>query len=137
MEDAAKKYAAENGVDLIIGQGHFATDIEGQIALIRSGGDSGVQGIAITPCRSDRRAGARQGGPPPALARWCSSTTASRAGRARRRWCRPSTSMAGKIAGEYLKTVLKDGDKIGILEGVPACRPSTTASTACWKDWAA
>ena len=26
---------------------------------------------------------------------------------------------AGKIAGEYLKTVLKDGDKIGILEGVP------------------
>jgi simple sugar transport system substrate-binding protein len=26
---------------------------------------------------------------------------------------------AGKIAGEYLKTVLKEGDKLGILEGVP------------------
>jgi simple sugar transport system substrate-binding protein len=26
---------------------------------------------------------------------------------------------AGKIAGEYLKTVLKNGDTIGILEGVP------------------
>ena len=26
---------------------------------------------------------------------------------------------AGKIAGEYLKTVLKDGDTLGILEGVP------------------
>ena len=26
---------------------------------------------------------------------------------------------AGKIAGEYLKTVLKDGDTMGILEGVP------------------
>ena len=26
---------------------------------------------------------------------------------------------AGEIAGEYLKTVLKDGDTIGILEGVP------------------
>ncbi|TIW50490.1 MAG: sugar ABC transporter substrate-binding protein, partial [Mesorhizobium sp.] len=25
----------------------------------------------------------------------------------------------GKIAGEYLKTVLKSGDKIGILQGVP------------------
>src|SRR5215203_3033901 len=25
----------------------------------------------------------------------------------------------GKIAGEYLKTVLQDGDKIGILQGVP------------------
>ena len=26
---------------------------------------------------------------------------------------------AGKIAGEYLKTVLKPGDTLGILEGVP------------------
>jgi len=26
---------------------------------------------------------------------------------------------AGKIAGAYLKTVLKDGDKLGILQGVP------------------
>ena len=40
---------------------------------------------------------------------------------------------AGKIAGEYLKTVLKDGDTLGILEGVPGSRRSTTASTACSK----
>ena len=26
---------------------------------------------------------------------------------------------AGVIAGQYLKTVLKDGDTLGILEGVP------------------
>ena len=33
MEEAAKKYAAEHDVDLIVGQGQSATDIEGQIAL--------------------------------------------------------------------------------------------------------
>jgi simple sugar transport system substrate-binding protein len=36
---------------------------------------------------------------------------------------------AGKIAGAHLKTLLKDGDTLGILEGVPGCRRSTTAST--------
>jgi simple sugar transport system substrate-binding protein len=30
---------------------------------------------------------------------------------------------AGKVAGEYLKTVLKDGDKIGILDGKPEVAP--------------
>ena len=59
MEDAAKKYAAENNVELIMGQGQSATDIEGQIALIESMITQGVQGIAITPGRSNCRAGAR------------------------------------------------------------------------------
>jgi simple sugar transport system substrate-binding protein len=49
MEEAAKKHAAENNVDLIVGQGQSATDIEGQIALIESMVTQGVQGIAITP----------------------------------------------------------------------------------------
>ena len=45
---------------------------------------------------------------------------------------------AGKIAGEYLKSVLKDGDTIGILEGVPGV-PSLDdrVERACWKGSAA
>jgi ribose transport system substrate-binding protein len=118
MEDAAKAYAAANpGVDIIFGQGTSATDIEGQIALIESMVTQGVQGIAVTPVDPtvapalDKaiEAGVKvvlmDNNIPDWNGRTALATTDNYA--------------AGKIAGEYLKSVLQDGDTLGILEGVP------------------
>jgi simple sugar transport system substrate-binding protein len=118
MEDAAKAYAEEYpGVEIVYGQGQSATDIEGQIALIESMVAQGVQGIAITPVDPtvastlDR---AIENGVKVVLmdnnipdwdGRTALATTDNYA--------------AGVIAGEYLATVLSDGDTLGILEGVP------------------
>jgi simple sugar transport system substrate-binding protein len=118
MEDAAKAYAEANpGVEIIFGQGTSAVDIEGQIALIESMVIQGVQGIAVTPVDPTVA---------PALDRaiaegvkvvlmdnnipdWDGRTALATT----------DNYAAGKIAGEYLKSVLKDGDTMGILEGVP------------------
>ena len=118
MEDAAKAYAAANpGVEIIFGQGTSATDIEGQIALIESMVTQGVQGIALTPVDPtvapalDKAIAAgvkvvlMDNNIPDWKGRTALATT--------------DNYNAGKIAGEYLKTVLKDGDTLGILEGVP------------------
>ena len=118
MENAAKEYAAANpGVEIIFAQGTSATDIEGQIAHIESMVTQGVQGIAITPVDPtvapalDKAIAAgvkvvlMDNNIPDWEGRTALATTDNYA--------------AGKIAGEYLKTVLKNGDKLGILEGVP------------------
>jgi ribose transport system substrate-binding protein len=118
MEDAAKAYAAANpGVEITFGQGASATDIEGQIALIESMVTSGVQGIAITPVDPTVAAtldrAIEQGvkvvlmdnNIPDWEGRTALATT--------------DNYNAGKIAGAHLKTLLKDGDTLGILEGVP------------------
>jgi ABC-type sugar transport system substrate-binding protein len=118
MENAAKAYAEANpGVEIIYGQGQSATDIEGQIAQIESMVAQGVQGIALTPVDPTVAAAldkAIAGGVRVVLmdnnipdweGRTALATTDNYA--------------AGKIAGEYLATVLKDGDTLGILEGVP------------------
>ncbi|HEX2429945.1 MAG TPA: sugar ABC transporter substrate-binding protein [Aestuariivirgaceae bacterium] len=118
MEDAARAYAAANpGVEIIFGQGTSATDIEGQIALIESMVTQGVQGIAVTPVDPtvapalDRAIAAgvkvvlMDNNIPDWNGRTALATTDNYA--------------AGKIAGEYLKSVLQDGDTLGILEGVP------------------
>ncbi len=118
MENAAKAYADANpGVEIIYGQGTSATDIEGQIALIESMVTRGVQGIALTPVDPtvapalDKAIGAgvkvvlMDNNIPDWNGRTALATT--------------DNYNAGKIAGEYLKTVLKDGDTLGILEGVP------------------
>lgn len=118
MEDAAKAYAAANpGVEIVFGQGTSATDIEGQIALIESMVTQGVQGIAVTPVDPtvapalDKaiKAGVKvvlmDNNIPDWNGRTALATTDNYA--------------AGKIAGEYLKSVLQDGDTLGILEGVP------------------
>ena len=105
------------GVEIIFGQGTSATDIEGQIALIESMVTKGVQGIAITPVDPtvapalDKAIAAgvkvvlMDNNIPDWKGRTALATT--------------DNYNAGKIAGEYLKTVLKDGDTLGILEGVP------------------
>ncbi|MBY3265447.1 sugar ABC transporter substrate-binding protein [Rhizobium laguerreae] len=118
MENAAKDYAKRNpGVEIIYGQGTSATDIEGQIAQIESMVTRGVQGIAITPVDPtvstalDKAVAAgikvvlMDNNIPDWKGRTALATTDNFA--------------AGKIAGEYLKTVLKAGDTLGILEGVP------------------
>ncbi|MBY3313174.1 sugar ABC transporter substrate-binding protein [Rhizobium laguerreae] len=118
MENAAKDYAKRNpGVEIIYGQGTSATDIEGQIAQIESMVTRGVQGIAITPVDPtvstalDKAVAAgikvvlMDNNIPDWKGRTALATTDNFA--------------AGKIAGEYLKTVLKAGDALGILEGVP------------------
>ncbi len=118
MENAAKAYAEANpGVEIIYGQGTSATDIEGQIAQIESMVTQGVQGIAITPVDPTVAAALDK-----AIAQgvkvvlmdnnipdWNGRTSLATT----------DNYNAGKIAGAYLKTVLKDGDTLGILEGVP------------------
>jgi ABC-type sugar transport system substrate-binding protein len=118
MEDAAKAYAAANpGVEIIFGQGASATDIEGQIALIESMVTQGVQGIALTPVDPtvapalDKaiEAGVKIVLMDNNIPDWEGRTSLATT----------DNYNAGKIAGEHLKTLLKDGDTLGILEGVP------------------
>ena len=118
MENAAKAYAAAHpGVEIIYGQGTSATDIEGQIALIESMVTKGVQGIAITPVDPtvattlDKAVakGVKVVLMDNKIPNWKGQTALATT----------NNLEAGKIAGAYLKTVLKDGDTLGILEGVP------------------
>jgi ABC-type sugar transport system substrate-binding protein len=118
MEDAARAYADANpGVEITFGQGTSATDIEGQIALIESMVTQGVQGIAITPvdptvaAALDRaiEAGVKVVLMDNDIPDWDGATALATT----------DNYNAGMIAGEYLKSVLADGDTLGILEGVP------------------
>jgi ABC-type sugar transport system substrate-binding protein len=118
MENAAKAYAAAHpGVEILYGQGASATDIEGQIALIESMVTKGVQGIAITPVDPtvattlDKAVakGVRVVLMDNKIPNWKGQTALATT----------NNLEAGKIAGAYLKSVLKDGDTLGILEGVP------------------
>lgn len=118
MEDAAKAYAAAHpGVEITFGQGTSATDIEGQIALIESMVTKGVQGIAVTPVDPtvapalDKAvaAGVKVVLMDNNIPDWNGGTALATT----------DNYNAGKIAGAYLKSVLKNGDTLGILEGVP------------------
>lgn len=118
MEDAAKKYAAAHPeIELVTGQGQAATDIEGQIALIESMITQGVKGLAITPVDPtvapalDKAvaAGIKVVLVDNSIPDWKGQTAL----------VSTNNLNGGRIAGEYLKTVLKSGDKIGILQGVP------------------
>jgi ABC-type sugar transport system substrate-binding protein len=118
MEDGARAVAeADPSVEITFGQGASATDIEGQIALIESMVTQGVQGIAITPVDPtvapalDKAVAAgvkvvlMDNDIPGWEGRTALATTDNYA--------------AGKIAGQHLATLLKDGDTLAILEGVP------------------
>ena len=118
MENAAKAYAEANpGIEIVYGQGQSATDIEGQIALIESMVAQGVQGIAITPVDPtvastlDRavEAGVKVVLMDNSIPGWEGRTALATT----------DNYAAGKIAGEYLASVLNEGDTLGILEGVP------------------
>jgi simple sugar transport system substrate-binding protein len=118
MEDAAKAYAkAHPGVEIEFGQGTSATDIEGQIALIESMVTKGVQGIAITPVDPTVAPALDK-----AIAKGVKVVLMDNNipdWNGRTALATTDNYNAGKIAGEYLKTVLKSGDTLGILEGVP------------------
>jgi simple sugar transport system substrate-binding protein len=122
MEDAAKEWGkAHPDVEIIYGQGKNNDDIDGTIALIENMIAQGVQGIAITPIDPsisktlDKAIGAgikvvlMDNDIPGWEGRSALATT--------------NNLEAGKIAGGYLKTLLKDGDKIGILDGKPEVVP--------------
>jgi ABC-type sugar transport system substrate-binding protein len=118
MENAAKAYATANpDVEIIYGQGASGTDIEGQIAIIESMVTQGVQGIALTPVDPtvapalDKAiaAGVKIVLMDNDIPNWTGKTALATT----------NNFNAGVIAGEYLKSVLKDGDTLGILEGVP------------------
>jgi simple sugar transport system substrate-binding protein len=118
MEDAAKAWAKKHpDVEIIYGQGTSATDIEGQITLIEKMVAQGVKGIAITPVDPsvattlDKAvaAGVKVVLMDNSIPDWKNQTALATT----------NNLEAGKIAGAYLKTVLKDGDQLGILEGVP------------------
>lgn len=118
MSDAAKAYAAAHpGIDIVFGQGTSATDIDGQIAIIESMVTQGVKGIAITPVDPtvapalDKAvaAGVKVVLMDNSIPDWKNQTALATT----------NNLEAGKLAGQYLKTVLKDGDKLGILQGVP------------------
>ena len=118
MEDAAKAYAAAHpGVEIIYGQGTSATDIEGQIALIESMVTKGVQGIALTPVDPTVAPALDKAIAAGVKVVLMDNNIPDWNGRAA--LATTDNYNAGKLAGEYLKTVLKDGDTLGILEGVP------------------
>lgn len=118
MEDAAKAYAASHPeIELITGQGQGATDIEGQIALIESMVTQGVQGIAITPVDPTVS---------PALDKAVAAgvkivlvDNGLPAWKGQVALVSTNNLNGGVIAGQYLATKLKSGDKILVLEGVP------------------
>ncbi|RYY23642.1 MAG: sugar ABC transporter substrate-binding protein [Sphingomonadales bacterium] len=118
MEDAARAYAtAHPEVEIVYGQGQSGTDIEGQIALIESMVTQGVAGIAITPVDptvapaldAAVAAGVKVVLMDNGIPNWTGLSAIATT----------NNYNAGKIAGEYLASVLNDGDTLGILEGVP------------------
>jgi simple sugar transport system substrate-binding protein len=118
MEDAAKAYAAAHpGVEIIFGQGTSATDIEGQIALIESMVTKGVKGIAVTPVDPTVAPALDKAIAAGVKVVLLDNNIPDWKGRAA--LATTNNYNAGKIAGEYLKSVLKSGDTLGILEGVP------------------
>jgi simple sugar transport system substrate-binding protein len=118
MENAAKAYAeAHPGVEIIYGQGQSATDIEGQIALIESMVAQGVQGIAVTPVDPTVAPALDKAIAAGVLVVLMDNDIPGWEGRTA--LATTDNYNAGRIAGAHLATVLKDGDTIGILEGVP------------------
>jgi ABC-type sugar transport system substrate-binding protein len=117
IENAAKDWAATHpDVELITGQGKAGNDHEGQIAIIESMVAQGVKGIAVTPTGTEVQ---------PALdAAVAAGVVIVLIDNDLPDWNGKTAVVAtdnkagGVLAGQWLATVLKDGDTIGILEGV-------------------
>jgi ABC-type sugar transport system substrate-binding protein len=117
IENAAKDWAAKHpDVELITGQGKAGNDHEGQIAIIESMVAQGVKGIAVTPTGPQVQ---------PALdAAVAAGVVIVLIDNDLPDWTGKTAVVAtdnhagGVLAGQWLAGVLKDGDTIGILEGV-------------------
>ncbi len=118
LQNAAKEYAAKHPeVHIVFGQGQSATDTAGQINLIESMVSEGVKGIAITPVSAELvpaldkavAAGVKIVLMDNDLPSWKgkSSVVAT------------NNLEGGKLAGKWLATKLKSGDRIAVLQGVP------------------
>lgn len=118
LENAAKEWdAAHPGAEVLFAQGQSATDDAGVIAAIEDLVAQGVQGIAITPT-SDAVIPALDAAVADGvkivlmdndLPTWAGKTAVV-----------ATDNMAGGVlAGEWLAGVLKAGDTLAILEGVP------------------
>jgi ABC-type sugar transport system substrate-binding protein len=113
-KDAAKK---DGNIELLTGQGASGTDIEGQIALIESMISQGVKGIAITPVDAtvastlDKAvaAGIKVVLIDNDIPNWKGKTS----------YVGTNNFQGGVLAGQWLREHTKDGQKFGILEGVP------------------
>jgi ABC-type sugar transport system substrate-binding protein len=118
LEKGAKDAAAKDGnIELVTGQGASGTDIEGQIALIESMTSQGVKGIAITPVDAtvastlDKAvaAGVKIVLVDNDIPGWKGKTA----------YVGTNNFQGGVLAGQWLREKTKDGQKFGILEGVP------------------
>ncbi len=122
MEDAAKAWAKDHpDVEMIYGQGKNNDDIDGTIALIENMVAQGVQGIAITPIDPSISSTLDK-----AIAKGVKVVLMDNdipGWDGRSSLATTNNLEAGKIAGGYLKGVLKDGAKIGILDGKPDVAP--------------
>lgn len=118
LQNAAKEYASKNpDVQIIFGQGQSATDTAGQINLIESMVSQGVKGIAITPVSPELV---------PALDKAVAAGVKIvlldndiPSWKAKSAVVATNNLEGGKLAGKWLATKLKAGDKIAVLEGVP------------------
>jgi ABC-type sugar transport system substrate-binding protein len=131
IENAAKEWAAKHPeVELITGQGKAGNDHEGQIAIIESMVAQGVKGIAVTPTGPQVQ---------PALdAAVAAGVKIVLIDNDLPDWTGKSAVVAtdnhagGVLAGQWLKTQLKAGDTLGVLEGVagvPALDARVTGMT--------
>ena len=118
LEKGAKEAARKDGnIELVTGQGASGTDIEGQIALIESMVSQGVKGIAITPVDAtvattlDKAvaAGVKVVLVDNDIPGWKGKTS----------YVGTDNFQGGVVAGKWLREHTKDGQKFGILEGVP------------------
>jgi ABC-type sugar transport system substrate-binding protein len=118
LQNAAKDYAAKNpDVQIVFGQGQTAVDTAGQINLIESMTSQGVKGIAITPVSPELV---------PALDKAIAAGVKIvlldndiPAWKGKSAVVATNNLEGGKLAGKWLATKLKSGDKIAVLEGVP------------------
>lgn len=117
IEDAAKAWAeAHPDVELITGQGTAGDDHEGQIAIIESMVAQGVQGIAVTPTgpavtealQAAVDAGVKVVLIDNDLPDWTGKSAV----------VATDNKQGGVLAGQWLATVLKAGDTLGVLAGV-------------------
>ncbi len=117
MEDAAKAYAAEHpGVDISYFSCQSPSDVDCQIAQIEDAVASGFQAIVITPMGPEvipAMDAAADSGVKVVLADNDLDDFTKKTAVAA-----TDNVKGGQAAGEYLKSQLKSGDTIGLMEGV-------------------
>ncbi len=117
MEDAAKEYAAANeGIDIEYFSCASPADVDCQISQIEDAVVKGFDAMVITPMGTDvipaLDAAADSGLVVVLVDNDLADFTKETAVAA------TDNVAGGKRAGEYLKSILKDGDTIGLMEGV-------------------